>query len=122
MAAENEESKDKENIDNVFVIGNNDCGQFGFGHTNAIKELTQWTQNISIKDIDCGWGFTIITDKNNIVWCSGRNEHGQLGLGYFSQNIQQFTENKYFINNNINIKSVMTSADCATSFFLSQTN
>eukprot|EP01084_Bolivina_argentea_P248770 416198_1 len=120
MAAESEESKDT--IDQVFVIGRNGFGQFGLGHTNDIKELTKWTENISIKRINCGGCFTIITDQNDNVWCTGYNTNGQLGLGNFEDNIQKFIQNKYFNNNNINIKSIMTNAYCYTSFFLSQTN
>eukprot|EP01084_Bolivina_argentea_P248769 416197_1 len=119
MAAESEESKD--NIDQIFVIGYNGYGEFGLGHKNNIKQLTKWTQNISIKRINCGWYFTIITDQNNNVWCTGYNLEGQLGLGHYD-NIQQFIQNQYFSANNINIKSIMTNANCSTSFFLSNAN
>eukprot|EP01084_Bolivina_argentea_P230145 388250_1 len=101
----------------VFVIGDNDCGQLGFDHTNKITELTEWNQNISIKSINIGFGFTIITDTNDKIWCVGTNEYGQLGMCH-SNKCPQLTQNQYFDKRNISIKTVMTNPLCNCTFFI----
>eukprot|EP01084_Bolivina_argentea_P230144 388249_1 len=79
----------------VFIIGNNMEGQFGFRDPNNITKLEEWNQNISIKRIHMGSYFTIITDKNDNIWCVGMNKYGQLGLCH-SNECTQFTQNEYF--------------------------
>eukprot|EP01084_Bolivina_argentea_P036328 67225_1 len=109
MAAEEKEGKKIQ--DQIFVVGSNYQDQLGVGHSNDIKQLTEWkTQDVSISTVNCGSGYTIITDQNNNIWCTGSNQHGQL------------VQNQYFSDNNINIKSIMTNPETSSTFFLSQKN
>eukprot|EP01084_Bolivina_argentea_P036327 67223_1 len=114
---------DHGNIENqIFVVGCNSQGELALGHSNHVTALTEWTQNIQVSTINCDGGFMIVRDQNNSIWCVGWNSFGQLGLGHRSRVKERLVQNKYFSNNNINIKSILTNTTCHSTFFVSQTN
>jgi alpha-tubulin suppressor-like RCC1 family protein len=66
----------------VYVHGNNQCGQLGLGDYNDRKVYTKLEHNLGkIKNIYCGANHNIILNENNEVYVCGNNYFGQLGLG-----------------------------------------
>ncbi len=62
----------------VYVIGENEHGDFGNNNTEILRELTplKWCENMEIIDIVNGYGFTIYKDNKNNFYVSGNNEMG----------------------------------------------
>jgi alpha-tubulin suppressor-like RCC1 family protein len=72
---------------NIYVCGDNGYGQLGLDHTNMINKFQK--VNIEgmteiIKKISCGAFHTFILMENNDIYVSGKNDRGQLGLGYIN--------------------------------------
>jgi Alpha-tubulin suppressor and related RCC1 domain-containing proteins len=67
----------------LYFSGLNCCGQYGKGMAPA--QINTWTnEGIDVIDVAAtGWGGLIIK-SDGVVWGSGQNLYGALGLGYFS--------------------------------------
>jgi len=69
----------------VYGCGYNGYGQLGFGHTttpqSTIQKITHFN-GTTITQIACGQNHTIFLASDGIIYGCGRNEYGQLGLGY----------------------------------------
>ncbi|GAA6221452.1 secretion-regulating guanine nucleotide exchange factor isoform X1 [Lates japonicus] len=66
----------------VFVCGQNHRGQLGLGHNADISTLELCPSlNQTVKNVACGWDFTLLlTDCGQVLAC-GSNAFGQLGVG-----------------------------------------
>eukprot|EP01084_Bolivina_argentea_P103923 186115_1 len=98
---------------------------FGINNINELKEINfKVHQNdnslfnkdiinkICIMDIFCGGQHSLAIDKDNNLWCWGRNYHGQLGLA--DQNVRSPRKNKWYKNKNILYNDIIC-GDIATS-------
>ena len=65
----------------VHSFGLNCTGQLGLGHNNNVKIPTRITNLPQIKQVSCGWNFTVCVDVEGFVWSFGENNSGQLGTG-----------------------------------------
>jgi alpha-tubulin suppressor-like RCC1 family protein len=66
----------------VYVCGDNTCGQLGLGDYKNRNVYTKLEHNFgNIKDIYCGDYQNIILNDNNELFVCGDNYYGQLGLG-----------------------------------------
>jgi alpha-tubulin suppressor-like RCC1 family protein len=105
------------NNDETYLIFKNDntiwgCGdptKLGLGHNNDQNTIIQLNidtigiSNMNIKSVTCGIDNTFILTNDNTLWCSGYNEHGQLGLGHTD-------DADKFVQVNINIQGVSSHA------------
>ncbi|KAL9658310.1 hypothetical protein ABK040_015630 [Willaertia magna] len=87
----------------VFGCGWNDFGQLGLANNNACEllEFTKINFKKEISNIICGQCYSIFISKDNTIFVSGENRHGQLGIGdkpfsdyHSSDNIYQPIEMK----------------------------
>ena len=87
----------------LWSTGHNGFGELGLGDTTNRYTFTQVTTNTdNIKEIYCGNFYNFILKNDDTLWCCGKNDYGQLGLGdTSSRNI--FTE---IITNTDDIKSL----------------
>ena len=81
-------------IDNdgrVFGWGKNLTGQLGWRENSSytIPKLVKTIQSQKISMIACGEDFSLFLGFNGCIWCAGKNDFGQLGLGV---NISESTE------------------------------
>ena len=71
-----------ENDGTLWSTGYNGYGQLGLGDNTNKTIFTQVTINADdIKEIYCGWEYTLILKNDGTLWGCGRNDYGQLGLG-----------------------------------------
>jgi alpha-tubulin suppressor-like RCC1 family protein len=65
----------------IFASGRNSFGQLGFDHINNIDQFTEidWTR-ADIKQVICGYEYTILLTSDNKIYGSGYNRYGVLGL------------------------------------------
>jgi len=81
----------------VYGFGWNNYGQIGIGNTTnqAITQELVYFKNIPISKIYCGPAHLFAITKSDKVYCWGRNDYCQLGLG---DNKNRLTpeEHKYF--------------------------
>ena len=86
----------------LWGCGDNSYGQLGLGDTANRNTFTQITTNTdNIKSVCCGYYHTFILENDGTLWCCGRNNYGQLGLGD-TTNRTTFTQ---VTTNTDNIKS-----------------
>lgn len=66
----------------LYTWGSGGSGQLGNGKTgNVLKPtLVPDFDNINFAGLDGGYDFSLVLDSNGIVWSSGSNEKGQLGI------------------------------------------
>ncbi|XP_045681466.1 secretion-regulating guanine nucleotide exchange factor isoform X3 [Phyllostomus hastatus] len=66
----------------LFVCGLNKDGQLGLGHTEDVLFFTpcKLLLGCPIRQVACGWDFTIILTENGQVLSCGSNSFGQLGV------------------------------------------
>ncbi|XP_004621723.3 secretion-regulating guanine nucleotide exchange factor isoform X2 [Sorex araneus] len=66
----------------LFVCGLNKDGQLGLGHTEDVLCFTRCTSLLGcpIRQVACGWDFTILLTENGQVLSCGSNAFGQLGV------------------------------------------
>ena len=72
---------------NTYVIGDNSYNQLGLKSQYPVLYLAPLTHNCKIVDIKCGKNYTIFIDEQNNIWCAGRNDNGQCGIGNFKKRI-----------------------------------
>ncbi|NWW71342.1 SRGEF factor, partial [Climacteris rufus] len=65
----------------LFVCGHNKDGQLGLNHTEDVLCLTLCTalSGFCVKQVACGWDFTIVLVGSGLVLSCGSNSFGQLG-------------------------------------------
>eukprot|EP01084_Bolivina_argentea_P070246 127720_1 len=76
--------------------GHSQKKQQGFNQINIHRKITK---------IAAGYYHSLFLDINGNVWCCGKNNVGQCGLGH-NKHIKKLTPIRYFIDNNIKIKSI----------------
>ncbi|NXF81167.1 SRGEF factor, partial [Sclerurus mexicanus] len=66
----------------LFVCGHNKDGQLGLNHTEDVLRFTLCTalSDFCVKQVACGWDFTIILVGSGLVLSCGSNSFGQLGV------------------------------------------
>lgn len=66
----------------LFVCGLNKDGQLGLGHTEDVLCFTPCKSLLGcpVRQVACGWDFTIILMENGQVLSCGSNSFGQLGV------------------------------------------
>ena len=65
----------------VYSFGNNDHGQLGLGNDELYYISPKLIKSLKdIKLIECGPNNTFCKSLNDDIYCSGRNDYGQLGL------------------------------------------
>ena len=80
----------------VYSFGRNNFGQLGLENNNASVSIPSPIPNLpKIKEVSCGWSFTVCVDYEGTVWAFGQNSWGQLGIGITELCIQkpQIVEN-----------------------------
>ena len=68
---------------NVFSFGSNKCGQLGLGVNFYDLECTTIPQKVDlppIRQISCGFNFSMCVSDNNTLYSFGSNYTGQLGI------------------------------------------
>nr|XP_038035485.1 secretion-regulating guanine nucleotide exchange factor isoform X3 [Anas platyrhynchos] len=70
----------------LFVCGHNKEGQLGLNHTEDVLRFTLCTalSGFHVKEVACGWDFTIILVGTGVVLSCGSNAFGQLGIPQIS--------------------------------------
>ncbi|XP_041894694.1 secretion-regulating guanine nucleotide exchange factor isoform X3 [Corvus kubaryi] len=70
----------------LFVCGHNKDGQLGLNHTEDVLRFTLCTalSGFCVKQVACGWDFTIILVGSGLLLSCGSNSFGQLGLPQIS--------------------------------------
>ncbi|NXV79647.1 SRGEF factor, partial [Atlantisia rogersi] len=70
----------------LFVAGHNKDGQLGLTHTEDVLRFTLCTalSGFCVKQVACGWDFTIILVGSGLVLSCGSNSFGQLGVPQLS--------------------------------------
>lgn len=73
----------------IFLFGNNDYGQLGFGHTKVVNKPSclKYLKPFHSTHVACGKGHTIISTACGRVFAFGYNADGQLGLGDLSDRL-----------------------------------
>ncbi|NXE26871.1 SRGEF factor, partial [Ardeotis kori] len=73
-------------VGELFVCGHNKDGQLGLDHTEDVLHFTLCTalSGFCVKQVACGWNFTIILGGPGLVLSCGSNSFGQLGVPQIS--------------------------------------
>lgn len=81
-------------IVHAYVWGRNDRGQLGLGTTESPVILPRVVQTQSqrsnLVQVHCGSESTVVVDEDGVLWSSGWNEHGNLGLNH-TRDVNSFT-------------------------------
>ncbi|KAK2834717.1 hypothetical protein Q7C36_015418 [Tachysurus vachellii] len=76
----------------LLVCGQNHKGQLGLGHVSEVMtfQLCQLPGRRTVRQVSCGWDFTItLTDDGQVLTC-GSNAFGQLGVSPQTQYTAQY--------------------------------
>lgn len=97
---------------NLYVSGNNDYGQLGLGHRDAVENRTllkgPWNKIVAVTIFE--QSVFARTDSDEVyVW--GKNSFGQLGLG---DDIDRLYPNRYLRMLNFNPQAVCIAETCYT--------
>ena len=65
----------------VHSFGRNRYGQLGLGHLDDSLLPCPIPNLPKIKQIACGWSFSVFIDEEQFLWAFGHNNMGQLGTG-----------------------------------------
>ena len=74
-----------------------------------------------MKNINCGYGYTIITDNNNNIHVIGNNTDGRLGTGTGNY-LSKYERHQLIQTNNMKISKTFTSPFGYTTFWLTDEN
>ena len=119
----------EKNISNVFYItfddkcygfGSNINGVLGFGHYFVVEKplIIEELCNKNIIEFHNGFDFVIALNTENELYCCGRNDTGQLGIGYRKGLCDYFKPIKNLLNNEQPVKQI----SCGSSHSLVLTN
>ena len=110
-------------MNRLFVIGRNDFGQLGLGHTDNITKLTELKDSKieNISSVHSGHNFTIYSKDNN-VYVSGHNRSGSCGVGQINDKFTECTEIEFFKQSNISIKSICSNIGSFSTFWIDKEN
>ncbi|CAB4255306.1 similar to Saccharomyces cerevisiae YAL020C ATS1 Protein required, with Elongator complex, Kti11p, and Kti12p, for modification of wobble nucleosides in tRNA [Maudiozyma barnettii] len=97
---------------NVYECGSNAMGQLC--DDSQIETVPKWSKldMNNIKDIACGWEFTVVLDILNNVWIRGYGPKGELGLGSNTTKITTF-QKIMNVPENSNCKLFTSFQNCA---------
>jgi len=70
------------NTGELYGFGENINGQLGLGHNRSVDSLILLMIDFEIKQIICGFNFSMLLKNNGELWVFGCNDYGQLGLGH----------------------------------------
>ena len=67
---------------NLYAWGANNSGQLGFGDTTVRRrpELVRALRAAGVGDVQAGGSHTVVLSRNGLVFTTGSNSHGQLGI------------------------------------------
>ena len=104
----------------VYVVGCNQEGEFGLGHSQNVRRLTKCPHK-AIARIFSGFSQTVYINENGTkVWTAGYNFVGQCGVNKKQdRNIKTLTQIKYFEKNQIKINQVFMNTIGYVCFFVS---
>ena len=99
------------NVNRVLSTGWSRLG--GHGGSEYVETWTEIKQlkHKTITKIRIGRGHSYFLDLEGIVWVSGRNDKGQLGLGHYQWAVKKITSIHYFVEKNIKIKEIECGSD-----------
>ncbi len=81
------------NVNNVFCWGLNNYGQLGTGSTIAANTPVQINSGNQYSDISAGEDFTCgVETSTSDVYCWGKNNNGQLGIGNLNDQLSPITQ------------------------------
>ena len=64
----------------VYSFGQNDIGQLGLGHNNIVPFPCRIPNLPQIKQVSCGWNFTVCVDFEGFIWTFGGSIESQQGF------------------------------------------
>ena len=111
----------------LYFIGYNNAYEFGLGHRQRIVKLHKCTFK-TFKKVFCGHSYNLFTDSDKLdnLWSAGANYDGDCGVGKqygnSAEEIETYTQIKYFKQNSINITKIFLNPTASCTFFQSDTN
>ena len=109
-----------ETVQTLF-IGQQSEGEFGLGHTTAVKTITP-SPNKLIRRIFQGRRFTIYSDDiHDNIWGAGRNTKHQFGFEQ-TNDTKSYTPITYFKRNKIKIEKIYVSIEGESAFYITSNN
>ena len=76
----------------VYLFGDNDFGQLGFGDTHNRRNIIKHPSLSNIIDISKGGNHTFVKTSNNEIYAFGDNQYSQLGIE--SKNVESNMDGK----------------------------
>ena len=105
---------------NVYIIGEGESSKLGFENKNseANEEHIEPKQVMNIRNIQsisCGYNHCFAVSKNNIVFCWGSNDRGQLGINNINE-IQKSKKNIIYIPRKVVLSNEIKNIFCGKDF------
>lgn len=105
---------------NVYIIGEGESSKLGFENknldTNEEHIEPKQVMNIrNIQSISCGYNHCFAVSKNNIVFCWGFNDRGQLGINNINE-IQKSQKNIIYIPRKVVLSNEIKNIFCGKDF------
>ena len=103
----------------VFFIGRNSSGDFGLNHHKNVDKLTE-IDNQQIQRVFMGRDYSIGADETYYnIWSSGTNFSGSCAIGTNERGLEEYTEIKYFKENEIRVERICVGLMGRCTFFIS---
>jgi len=105
---------------NVYIIGEGESSKLGFEgknlDTNEEHIEPKQVMNIrNIQSISCGYNHCFAISKNNIIFCWGSNDRGQLGINNLNE-IQKSQKNIIYIPRKVVLSNEIKNIFCGKDF------